>query len=59
MNPDYPIGEMWCKSPFVVSLSNHERPFDAPQEVDRRKCRAPLWGQDQGERTSWLMDNLG
>ena len=28
MSPDYPIGEMWCKSPFVVSLSNHERPFD-------------------------------
>jgi hypothetical protein len=27
-NPDSSLGENWGKKPFVVSLSNHERPFD-------------------------------
>ena len=27
-NRDNPLGEIVRKTPFVVSLSNHERPFD-------------------------------
>ena len=28
LNPGCPLGEIGCKNPFVVSLSNRERPFD-------------------------------
>ncbi len=28
ITPDCPVGEIRCTTPFVASLSNHERPFD-------------------------------